>query len=413
MSTLRPSNTRVVLLWGDRWWIEDQSEPLVFGDIARAAETLLAHVAPAARPIRLRLIYQPDALAAESVACPQGNRATLKLALGDAYPALASEGRAWGFEPIVGGCDRFATLLYHETQPVLYSLVERLRAGGIEIESAWPLPSLLNFVPEDWPETGALTVVAVATNQTLVFRHTPEGRRVVEAAAGAAAQVLASVTVRDTLARHDTALYLATLDDTGDRIAVQLPALDVPRVRLVRWPRMIVAARTLSRRHPAQLLPLPPVFSAHRLLLAASAAVALAACGLAADYVRTAITRRDADKTKAVEVATLRAEIARRHAARVEFDALRRAVQAGEPAPPVFAPWLRSLGRQLPPSLVLTALRAERSGFTLAGGATTPTTEAAWRNWLAAVAPATGQWQLAEPASVPSADFRLVARSRP
>ena len=218
-STSRQFDPRVALLWGDRWWIEDHNEPVEFGDIARAAEALVTHFAPAERPLRLRLIYQPGFLAAECMACPQGNRATLKLALGDAYPALASEDRAWGFEPIVGGRDRFATLLYHETQPALYALVERLQAAGIEVESAWPLPSLLNLLPEDWPETGALTVVAVAANQTLVYRHTPEGRREVETAVGAPAQVLAFVTVRDTLARG-TALYLATTIPATHRRAV-------------------------------------------------------------------------------------------------------------------------------------------------------------------------------------------------
>ena len=48
-----------------------------FADLGGAVEVLVAHYANEPKPVRIRLIFQPDALETEPVACPQGDRATL------------------------------------------------------------------------------------------------------------------------------------------------------------------------------------------------------------------------------------------------------------------------------------------------------------------------------------------------
>lgn len=406
-----PKSEPVALLWGDRWWVEGRSAAIPFGESSRAAETLLAAFGED-RPRRLRLIYQPASLVAEPVDCPQGPRATLQAVLGEQFPALFSEDRAWGFEPIVGGQGRFATILYHEAEPGLYPLAQALEAAGIEIVGAWPLAPLLNLLPEDWPETGALTVVAAAENQTLVFRHTPDGKREVLSASGAEAATLALETVRGALSRADTALHIAPLDAAGESTLAQLPPLDVPRLHLVSWPRLTQAAGTLSRRQPTQLLPLSALFAPASALMAASIALFLSVLGLAGEYAWREFAGRRQAVAQAAEETALRTQIAERRAAHQEWRALQAATQAGAATAPLFAPWLKSLGQRLPPEVVVTSLRAERTAITVVGGVTRPVTEIAWRAWLGAIAPAGGRWVLAEPVATPTADFRLVMRTR-
>lgn len=405
-----PKSERVALLWGDRWWIEGRSEPVLCGDFALAAESLLAAFG-ADRPARLRLVYQPDFLAAESIECPAGPRAVLQAALGSQFPALLSPDRAWGFEPIAGR-ERCATVLYHEGQPGLYPLAQALEEAGIEMVGAWPLAPLLNLVPEDWSETGALTVVAVAASRTLVFRHLPDGRREVLAASGDGAAPLALETVRATLARSDIALHVAVLDATGSDLLAQVPPLEVPRLRIAAWARLARAAETLSRRQPTQLLPLSALFAPARLMLAASVALFLTALGLGGDYAWREHRARDEAVARAQSAAQLREEIAQRRNAQAEWRRLTAVVEAGAPAAPLFAPWLRGLGRNMPPEAVLTTLHLDRMGFALTGGVTRPVADAAWRAWLQGLAPPESPWLLAD-ASVPTADFRLTGRARP
>lgn len=412
MSTSRNFESLTALLWGDRWWIEGRAEALAFGDLHHAAEVLLAQFSEGGKPARLRLIFQPASLAAAAAACPRGSRDTLQLALGDQFPSLASDDRAWSFEPIVGGRDGFATVLYYETQAGLFALAQALHDGGIEIEGAWPLATVLNLVPEDWPDSGALTVVAVAKDQTLIFRHTPEGRREVEATMGDDASAAALTAVRGTLARIDTALYLVGCDDEAQRLASQLPTPDVPRVRLVSWAGLPRAASTLSLRQPSQLLPVTSVWNRSRALLVATAIAGAAALGLGADYARSELAQRDRQAATHREQALLHAEIERRRVAQQEVAALRTAVEAGAPSAPLFGPALRKLAAQLPREVVLTRLHGTRSGLTLEGGVTSAPTETAWRDWLNGIASASA-WKFAERPPLPAADFRIDAVVQP
>ncbi len=409
---ISPKSSRVALLWGDRWWIEGRTEPVVFSDIAQAAATLLAAFA-GDRPARLRLIHQPAFLAAESVNCPKGDRATLQAALGEQYPALFSEDRAWGFEPIVGGREHYSTVLYHETQPGLYDVVRVLEDAGLEVEGAWPLATLLNLVPEEWPDSGALTVVAVADNQTLVYRHTPGGKREVQTMIGEEAGSVALEALRSTLARTDTALNVAALDSAGEQLLTKLPPLDVPRLRVASSGRLVAAAKTLPRRQPTQLLPVTALFNPSRALVAASLLIGLTAFGLAGEYAHAEWKRQRETATQAADLAAVQAEIAAKRQAQGELAAVRATAEAGAAAAPVFAPWLRSLGTRMPREVVLTRLRADREKFTVEGGVTHPPAEADWRAWLKSLAPAGGRWVLAEVAGVPLADFRLSGQRQP
>jgi hypothetical protein len=410
--SISPKSERVALLWGDRWWIEDRAEPVVFGELARAVESLLAAFAED-RPARLRLIHQPAFLAADAIACPKGDRATLQVVLGEQYPALFSEDRAWAFEPIFGGRDQYATILYHESQPGLYPLVQAIESAGIVVTGAWPLAHLLNLVPEDWPETGALTVVAVEENQTVVFRHLPDGRREVQTGAGEAAESLALETVRATLARQDTAPYLVALDLSGERLAGRLPPLDVPRLRFVGWTRLVDAAGTLTRRQPAQLLPLSALFNPGRAVVAASVTMALVACGLAGHLGWSRFTEEREAAANAVAMTEVRNDIAARQQAQTELAGLKAAVEAGGATAPVFAPLLRALGLRVPAEVVLTALQADRTTVTIDGGVTRQPDEGAWRGWLRSLGESQPQRKIAEPVGVPTADFRLIARRQP
>lgn len=405
-STSPRFKSRVALLWGDRWWIEGRTEPIAFGELSRAAGTLLAEFGDA-RPTRLRLIYQPATLAAASVACPNGNRATLRAALGEEFPALASEDCAWGFEPIAGGHERFATVLYCETASGLYSLVAALRAGGIEVEGVWPLPTLLNHVPEDWPDHGALTVLAVADGQTLVYRHTPEGTREVQTAVGSEAEAIAGAAIPKTLARSNIALYVAALDDVGQRLAVRFGPSDA-NLRPVLWSRLVIVARSLSVRQPTQLLPAPAFFHPDRLMTAATVAALLAVAGLSAVTAREAWLRRIASVEHEQARRTLRNEVARLQANEREIAQLRAELAALAPNRTACGELLRALGRGLPPQVVLTRIHADRDGFVMSGGvAGAGLTAGAWRDWLATSIADNVHLRLAESPATPAADFTV------
>lgn len=401
--------TTTVLLWGDRWWIEGRIMPAIFGELPRAASTLLAEFGDS-RPSRVRLIYQPSSLVATSVACPNGSRAILRAALGDEFPALTNDALAWGFEPIVGGQDRFATVLYRETAPGLYPLVEALRTAGIEVEGVWPLSTLLNQAPEDWPDSGALTVLAVAAGQALVYRHTPEGLREVHSSAGPEAEAFVGATISTALARGTVALYVAALDEAGQQLAARFAPSDAA-LRFVPWSRLVRAARSLSVRQPTQLLPPPALLHPNRLIAAAAVAALLATLALGALTAREALQRRMASTEHEQEGRRLRAAITRLQTNEREIARLRTEIASLTPARMACAELLRALARTRPPQVVLTRLHADQSEFSISGGIAGPgLTEPAWREWVTTSLATSSASKLAAVPRVPSADFSLKGR---
>lgn len=411
MFTSLRSDAQVALLWGDRWWVEGRSEPAPVAEPARAAETLLAAFGDA-RPARLRLLYQPRSFVSITATCPMAGRSTIRDALQEEHPALGKEDCAWGYEPIAVGPQSGATLLHYETEPGLRALVSALHAAGIAVEGAWPLASALNLIPLEWPDTGALTVVAIAAEQALVYRHTPAGLREVESVAGDGAATHAAQAARMACERADTALHLVALDASAERLAATLVAVDDPAGKIADWSRLIAAARMLAPHHPNQMLAASTWWTGRSVVQTATVTVLLAACALGCEQVlrwkadhRLAATRIEEKMKLERDLAALQANQAEAHRLRAEIATLR-------PGSVACSALLRALSRELPPAVVLTRLRADERGFTVEGGVTAAgLTAAAWRTWQAALRAETHPWRLAE-VSVPPAEFTLKGQWR-
>jgi hypothetical protein len=91
-----------------------------------------------------------------------------------------------------------------------------------------PLATALDLVPEDWPDTGALTVIAVAAGLAVVFRHAPSGEREIRSAEGETAALLVASALQHAVERQDAALYVVSLDETVAGLAAQVGGLGRP-----------------------------------------------------------------------------------------------------------------------------------------------------------------------------------------
>ncbi len=405
--TSPPSDAVVVLLWGDRWWIEGRTEPIVFGEFSRAAETLLAEFG-GERPRRVRLVYQPGFLGSHRVECPNASRPLIQQALGEEFPALHDDRIAWSYEPIIGGHARYSTVLHVETQPGLYPLVTDLTAAGIEVVGAWPLATLLNLLPDDWPDSGALTVVAAAAHLTVVYRHTPDGVRDVQVAVGSDSATAAQSAIHQALARIDVALHVAALDDTGHKAMAHFTPDEISRIRIIPWSKLVVAAHRLPQRQPSQFLPVRSWIGARSVMTAATVATVAVSLLVAAESADRFWSHRSASAHQAGVVRRLHGQVDTLRQQAKEVTDLRRelAERAGTQIP--FGELLMALGRKLPSQVVLTRVHANREGFTVTGGVSAGgLTDAAWADWRAAWS-ASGPWQLSGAAGrTPSADFTL------
>jgi hypothetical protein len=128
-------------------------------------------------PRRLRLIYQPDGFTSVVTPCPQAGRRTLALALQEQHPGLATDEIAWSHDPILPLGGSFTTVLHYEPSPWLFALLEQLGSAGIVVEEVWPLPTWLQALPDEWSDTGALTVLAVAGDRACAYHHPATGAR--------------------------------------------------------------------------------------------------------------------------------------------------------------------------------------------------------------------------------------------
>lgn len=404
-STSPHSEVAVALLWGDRWWITGHPTPLPFGAPAEAAAVLNRHFTEHGRPERLRLVYQPAFLRSVAVDCPNGNRATLQAALQLEHPLVARPEYAWGYEPIFG----YNTLLHYETEPFLHLLASELAAGGVELEGVWPLASALNLVPSDWPDTGALTVVAAADGLAGVFRHTPAGVREVQSASGEPAAELVATTVQRAGERADTALYVVGLDEAGHRLAAHVAQLDQSDRTDLGWDDVAHAARTLSFSQPNQLLPRTARLHSSR-LVSGIVAVSIASSLLLGGQIGLDVR---ADRRAAEQATEARREL------QEEVDGLRRnqaeivklETEIGAAAVPRLpcTLLLKTLSQALPRQLVMTSVRTDRSGFTLSGGVSGPgLTVDDWRRWIEQFRGPTLPWKLvASEPGMPTAEFLL------
>ena len=402
-----PSDPLVALLWGDRWWISTSAEPIPFGEFSEAAGALLDTLGAPDTSKRIRLIYQPEHLVSEIIECPNGNRATLQSALQSDFPALADPTVAWSFEPINGATN--STVLHYETKPGLFGLVEALTAAGFEVEGVWPMASVLNYVPEDWPDTGALTVLAIAQQRALVYMHTPAGIRQVNTSCGDEAAKLAASAIQQAHESETAAFYFISLDSSGDALAEQIAMWNsVDRSELT-WDRLVQVTAKLPATYPHQLIPQPRWFTPHRVVSGVTAAALLLAVVLAGHIGVQLLNQQELTAQQHAEINTLRPEIERLQAQESEYKKLQAELAKFETSNTAYAEFLSSVGKQLPHSLVLTRLQVDSSGFTLAGGVTdTDGVVSDWSNWNSDLAMESQPWNLIENhVEAPSSVFQL------
>ena len=405
MCTSPHSETMTILLWGDRWWISGQDEPVRFGELSSAASVLLEHIGPTESCRRVRLIYQPTLLMNFAVRCPRGSRSTVKAALQEEYPQIADPNCAWGFEPVFD-C---RTLLHFEGEPFLFALIAELNSGGIEIEGVWPLATVLNLVPEDWPDNGALTAIAVADGLAMVFRHTPVGEREIRSAEGEPSALLVASTLRHAVEREDAALYVVALDGKGSGLAAQVGRLEKPGRTDLTWEALCRAAATLSLTQPNQLLPRAGRIGAGTVVVGVAAVAMVSAVVVGIRVANEIREERQASLQSQGEFTRLLAEVDHLHHNETEARSLQAEIELNRGEHPRHSVLLQSLAQRLPPQVVLTSIITDEAGFEVAGGVSaTGLGSEDWRAWLQHLDAPGSPWRLAATTvPPPAADFTL------
>jgi hypothetical protein len=378
----RPSDPHTVLLWGDRCWFAGIRTPREFSNLTHAAEVLAAHFAAEPKPIRLRLIFQPDSLETVEAACPDGNRATLAAALAGEFPALGDSDHAWGHEPVLPAGDRFSTLLHFETQPGLFQFATRLARLGLAVESAWPLTTYLQALPPEWTESGAMTVIAADAGRACAYRHPADAGRTAKAWRGESALAEVGRWLAGIFAQNPEEPVL--LFCANDEVAAALEANASPdrHPGLARLLLTEALARPvlLPRYHPAQLLPRLPLFTAQRAVIAASIVFLLAAGWSGIAYARDWRAGQAEVKNRDTRVATLRTEVAHLRDNAAEIAALRGTLDWAAVGPPCGA-LLEKISATLPPEIALTTLRVSAQGFKVNGWVAPSATAAVLDQW--------------------------------
>lgn len=386
MST-SPISELTILLWGDRWWLPGRSEPLEFQNDSHAVEILAAHLVEEGRRVAVRLIYQPLSLASVPVTCPAGNRATLKAAFEFEYPAVDDPRHAWSYEPVLPLAEGHSTILHFEQEPRLFELVSVLGQRGVDVVAAWPLATFLHGLPGDWSESGAVAVLAVANDCALAYHHPAEGNREVKAWLGenAAAQALS---------------WFAALPASADSKLLVTAGECEPAAERASLVRSIDAALAtpvvLPRRHPAQLIPPAVASTAAIAMLVAGLLLVLTGSWGVARHAQRYYDGWTRQRTDAVEIGRLTAEIQHLRENAAEIHRLRGQTAGTGPNPPL-ADFLETLGEKLPGGVALGSVRMTGARFTVAGHVANDAEPKlpAWRDALA-----DKRWQL-DPALPP------------
>ncbi len=391
----RPSDPNTVLLWGDRWWFAGTGVSCEFTSLAHAAEVLAAHYADEPKPVRLRLLYQPDGFESVAVACPHGDRATLAAALAGEFPTLTDPDHAWGHEPVLPVGNGFSTLLHIEAQPGLFSLSARLAHLGLAVDSAWPLATFLHALPEEWSESGAVTVVALQAERAVAYRHPADAGRTVQLWHGdtTVAEVghwLAGIFAQNA---EEPVLLFCTDDEVAAALDAYAPLDRHPG--LDRLPLTDALARQvmLPRYHPAQLLPRQPMVTAQRAVIAASLAFLFFAGWTGAVYARESIASRAETEQRQARLVALRAEVGHLRNNATEIASLRAALDGGSVGPPCGS-FLTKIATTLPPEIVIASLRTSGRNIVLDGWLNPSAPATVLDNWRARLAPADASWTL-------------------
>jgi len=406
------SEPRTILLWGNRWWIPGSDALPEFADDGQAAEQLMAHFADQPKPVRLRLIYQPDTLQSVAVACPNGDRRTVAQALAGEYPALVKPGHAWGHEPVLVAGEGFATILHYEAEPRLFALATELARHGLALDSAWPLATYLQALPNEWSNSGACTVVAISPDRAFAFWQPAEGGRDTPNWQGEETLVSVSRWLAEILERDPTEPILLVCG--GVEVEAINPLLTpdrYPGVETLTLAKALSRAALLPRYHPAQLLPREPVVTAQGLALAASVAFLLAAAGIGGAYARACLAERAAATRHSAEATGLRAEITHLRENAAEITALRNRLAGSAPGAPLGS-FLRQVATTIPRQLVLGSLRLDGSRLALDGWMPPGTPPTLLEDWRARLAPNGAAWTAAVQTQ-PDGSFSLTGNIRP
>lgn len=391
----RPSDPRTVLLWGSRWWLAGTGESIAFADRTQAAEVLATHFADEPKPVRLRLIYQPDSLVSTTVACPQGDRKILAAALAAEFPKLNDGAHAWSHEPVLANGEGYSTVLHHETEPELIALATQLAQLGMAVDSAWPLATFLNALPEEWTDSGAITIVALESERALAYRHPKSGGRCVRYWHGDSTLVevgqwLGALFAEDA---EEPVLIVSTDNETGARLESYLGD-ELPNLEWLRLAEALGRRVVLPRYHPAQLLPREPWFTAERAVIAASIALLLAGSWAGYTLAHDWLVARNEAGLRAARVSTLRSELAHLRENAAEIAALRSLLDGGAAGPPCGA-FLQRLSRTTPPDITLSSLKIKGHELELAGWVSPSAPAGVLDDWRGQLASADAPWTLA------------------
>jgi hypothetical protein len=397
------SKALTVLLWGDRWWLAGRTEPIPFAHRDEAAGELVAALAGDA-PRRLRLIYQPDGFMSVVTPCPKAGRRMMALALQEQFPGLATDEIAWSHDPILSVGESFTTVLHCESSSWLFALIEQLGSAGITVEEVWPLPTWLQALPDEWSETGASTVLAIAGNRACAYHHPATGAR----------QVITwppnqpttpDLWLANLLDRDPAEPVLVVTDEAVPR-ATWSPDPMRPGLRHLTLTEALSHSATIPSRHSARLLPAEPAVTASRVVLAASLALLIAAGGMVGPWMLAHVNARHAVLVQTTRERALSADVAHLRANAAEIAALREEV-AGHTAPFAGA-LLRRLAATVPPEVTLATLRADTGSFAAQGFVAPQASRSVLDRWQQALAPG-GERPQVQIESLPKSDgaFRL------
>ena len=356
---------KTVLLWGDRWWLSDSPEPLPFAGFEEAARVLAAHLG--LKHAKLRLIYQPDTLATVATPCPKGSRTTLVAALAPSFPTLGTADHAWSHEPILAKGDSFATLLHFEREPRLEVLLAQLAAQGIAVETVWPLPTFLHALPDEWSESGAMTIVALSPDRVCGYRHSADGERSAPAWSGENALAEFGAWLSDIFVRNpDEPILLVGDPDAAAALEPHAAPSERPNVKWLPLTEALARRVVLPRHHPAQLLAPMPVITLQRAVVAASLAFLALAGWSGAAYAHDILAWRTADADREIRKQALRTEVAHLQGNAAEITRLRETLSRVAVRPPAGA-LLQKIAATTPREVACDTLSVTSGGFALNG----------------------------------------------
>jgi hypothetical protein len=286
-------------------------------------------------------------------------------------------------------------LLHFEQEPGLFPLVSDLRERGYIVESAWPLASYLHGLPDEWTDSGAVTVVAVDSNRACAYSHPAHGTRSILTWRDDNVPAQVGAWLRTVLAKNpdEPILVVATNDEALSALSVEASLQDRSAVQQMGLADALARRVVLPRHHPAQLLPAVPIATLQFAAIAASFALFAMAAWWGTAYARDCLAWRSEGEAREAQRTALRAEVSHLRANAADITALRASLPAAGPGVPLGA-LLLQFAATIPPEVVLGALRVTPEGFTANGYISPAAPAGLWEGWTAVLAPTGGPFVL-------------------